>query len=176
MYALWFGTGGHDVHRGLVYAFWRRNLVEIQKRPWIYLITGRPITKKNSGRYVGTRGGRSRLLPSKQFEAYEEAALWQLRCQARPDIPLACPVNLRVEYYMPNRKGWPDLMGLIQATADILQDAEILADDGYIARLTGCQIAGIDKVNPRAEIIVMPLDPDQSVLYELHPDFIRGRK
>ncbi|MDY2852837.1 MAG: hypothetical protein SOT33_05010 [Acidaminococcus fermentans] len=67
-------------------------------------------------------------------------------------------------------------MGLIQATADILQDAEILADDGYIARLTGCQIAGIDKVNPRAEIIVMPLDPEQSVLYELHPDFTRGRE
>lgn len=149
---------------------------ESGKTRWAFLITGRPITKKNSGRYVRTRGGRSRLLPSKQFEAYEEAALWQLRCQARPDIPLACPVNLRVEYYMPNRKGWPDLMGLIQATADILQDAEILADDGYIARLTGCQIAGIDKVNPRAEIIVMPLDPDQSVLYELHPDFIRGRK
>lgn len=137
--------------------------MEIQKRPWIYLITGRPITKKNSGRYVKT-GGKSRLLPSKQFEAYEEAALWQLRCQARPDIPLACPVNLRVEYYMPNRKGWPDLMGLIQATADILQDAEILADDG------------IDKVNPRAEIIVTPLDPGQSVLYELHPDFTRIRK
>ena len=137
--------------------------MEIQKRPWIYLITGRPITKKNSGRYVKT-GGKSRLLPSMQFEAYEEGALWQLRCQARPDIPLACPVNLRVEYYMPNRKGWPDLMGLIQATADILQDAEILADDG------------IDKVNPRAEIIVTPLDPGQSVLYELHPDFTRIRK
>ena len=46
---------------------------------------------------------------------------------------------------MPNRKGWPDLMGLIQATADILQDAEILADDGHIASLTECRIAGIDK-------------------------------
>lgn len=149
--------------------------METQKRPWIYLITGRPITKKNSGRYVKT-GGRSRLLPSKQFEAYEEAALWQLRCQARPDIPLACPVNLRVEYYMPNRKGWPDLMGLIQATADILQDAEILADDGYVATLAGCRIAGIDKVNPRAEIIVTPLDPGQSVLYDLHPDFRKDEK
>lgn len=149
--------------------------METQKRPWIYLIPGRPITKKNSGRYVGT-GGRSRLLPSKQFEAYEEAALWQLRCQARPDIPLACPVNLQVEYYMPNRKGWPDLMGLIQATADILQDAEILADDGYVAALTGCRIAGIDKVNPRAEIIVTPLDPGQSVLYDLHPDFRKDEK
>ena len=67
-------------------------------------------------------------------------------------------------------------MGLIQATADILQDAEILADDGYVATLAGCRIAGIDKVNPRAEIIVMPLDPDQSVLYELHPDFTRERE
>lgn len=67
-------------------------------------------------------------------------------------------------------------MGLIQATADILQDAEILADDGYVAALTGCRIAGIDKVNPRAEIIVTPLDPGQSVLYDLHPDFTRVRK
>lgn len=148
---------------------------ESGKTRWAFLITGRPITKKNSGRYVRT-GGRSRLLPSKQFEAYEEAALWQLRCQARPDIPLDGPVTMSVRYYMPNRQGWPDLMGLIQATADILQDAEIIADDGYIESLDGCRIAGIDKVNPRAEIIVMPLDPDQSVLYELHPDFIRGRK
>ena len=149
--------------------------MEIEEKQWIYLVTGRPITKKNSGRYVRT-GGKSRLLPSKQFEAYEEAALWQLRCQARPDIPLACPVNLQVEYYMPNRKGWPDLMGLIQATADILQDADILADDGYVATLTGCRIAGIDKVNPRAEIIVTPMAPGQSVLYDLHPDFRKDEK
>ncbi len=142
---------------------------------WLYLITGRPITKKNSGRY-GKSGGRSRLLPSKQFEEYEKSALWQLRCQRRPDVPLACPVNLRVEYYMPNRKGWPDLMGLIQATADILQDAGILADDGYIATLIGCHIAGIDKAEPRAEIQVTTLTPEQSVLYELHPDFVRDRE
>ena len=142
---------------------------------WLYLITGRPITKKNSGRYVRP-GSKSCLLPSKQFEAYEKSALWQLRCQKRPDVPLACPVNLRVEYYMPNRKGWPDLMGLIQATADILQDAGILADDGYIAILTGCHIAGIDKAEPRAEIQVTTLNPDQSELYELHPDFVRNRK
>ena len=149
--------------------------MEIQKRPWIYLITGRPITKKNSGRYVRT-GGRSRLLPSKQFEAYEEAALWQLRCQARPDIPLDAPVALSVRYYMPNRQGWPDLMGLIQATADILQDAEIIADDGYIESLDGCRIAGIDKVNPRAEIFITPITPESSSLYALHPAFNRGKK
>lgn len=143
---------------------------------WKFLITGRPITKKNSGRYIGNRGGRSRLLPSKQFEAYEEAALWQLRCQARPDIPLDGPVAMTVRYFMPNRKGWPDLMGLIQATADILQDAEIIADDGYIESLDGCRIAGIDKVSPRAEIFVTTVDPGSSSLYDLHPALVKGRK
>lgn len=149
---------------------------ESGKTRWAFLITGRPITKKNSGRYVRTRGGKSHFLPSQQFEAYEEAALWQLRCQARPDIPLDGPVTMSVRYYMPNRQGWPDLMGLIQATADILQDAEIIADDGYIESLDGCRIAGIDKVNPRAEIFITPITPESSSLYALHPAFNRGKK
>ena len=67
-------------------------------------------------------------------------------------------------------------MGLIQATADILQDAEIIADDGYIESLDGCRIAGIDKVNPRAEIFITPITPESSSLYALHPAFNRGEK
>lgn len=148
----------------------------VKKERWVYLITGRPITKKNSGRYVRTRGGKSHFLPSQQFENYEKGALWQLRCQARPDTPLDGPVALCVRYYMPSRQGWPDLMGLIQATADIIQDAEIVADDGYIESLDGCRIAGIDKVNPRAEIIITPIAAESSGLYDLHPDFSKGRK
>ena len=135
-----------------------------------YLITGRPITKKNSSRYVRGKG-RSRLLPSPQFTAYEKDALWQLKIQTGPTEPITTPVSLKVEYYMPNRSGWPDLMGLVQATADILQDAGILADDGYIEDLDGTRIAGIDKLHPRAEIIVTELEKEKSTLYALHPDF-----
>lgn len=140
-----------------------------------YLITGRPITKKNSSRYVRVKG-RSRLLPSPQFTAYENTALWQLKIQTGAMEPIATPVSLKVEYYMPSGSSWPDLMGLVQATADILQDAGILADDGYIEDFNGTRIAGIDKLHPRAEIIVTTLDKDKSTLYGLHPDFKEKRK
>jgi Holliday junction resolvase RusA-like endonuclease len=46
------------------------------------------------------------------------------------------------------------LVGLIQATQDILQAAGILDDDKHVVLLDGSEIAGLDKVNPRAEIMI----------------------
>ena len=128
-----------------------------------FTIDGRPMTKKNS--MTKTCYG---LIQSKQYRDYEKAALCQLMTQKpRGFRTIDCAARMNVEYYMPNRKGWPDLFGLVQATADILEKAGIVEDDGYIADVVYSCIAGVDPVWPRAEIKVIPIPDDK--LNELHP-------
>lgn len=135
-----------------------------------FVIDGRPMTKKNS--MTKTRYG---LIQSKQYRAYEKAALGQLMTQKpRRFRTIACATRLNVEYYMPNRKGWPDLFGLVQATADILEKAGIVEDDGYIADVAYSCIAGVDPFWPRAEIKVIPMPDDK--LNELHPKLRKKSK
>lgn len=128
-----------------------------------YVIEGRPITKKNS--MQRTRYG---LIQSKQYREYEQSALLQLRPH-RPKKPIDCAVVMTAKYYMPNAKGWPDLFGLVQATADILESAGIIEDDGYIAEIGGSMIAGIDAEDPRVEITVSEITDLKYPLYKLHP-------
>lgn len=135
-----------------------------------FTIDGRPMTKKNS--MTKTRYG---LIQSKQYRDYEKAALCQLMTQKpRGFRAIACAARMNVEYYMPNRKGWPDLFGLVQATADILEKANILEDDGYIADVAFSCIAGVDPFWPRAEIKVIPMPDDK--LNELHPKLRKKSK
>lgn len=135
-----------------------------------FTIDGRPMTKKNS--MTKTRYG---IIQSRQYRDYEKAALCQLMTQKpRSFRTIACAARMNVEYYMPSRKGWPDLFGLVQATADILEKAGIVADDGYIADVAYSCIAGIDPVWPRAEIKVIPMPDDK--LNELHPKLKKSKK
>lgn len=129
-----------------------------------FTIDGRPITKKNS--MQKTRRG---LIQSKQYRQYEEAALWQLLNQKPKGLaPIGRAVKMEALYYMPDRRGWPDLFGLLQATADILEKAGIVENDGFIAEVGGSRIEGIDPEWPRVEVAVSELPP-AFVLNELHP-------
>lgn len=135
-----------------------------------FTIDGRPMTKKNS--MTKTRYG---LIQSKQYRDYEKMALCQLMTQKpRGFRAIECAVTMTAKYYMPNRKGWPDLFGLVQATADILEKANILEDDGYIADVAFSCIAGVDPVWPRAEIKVIPMPDDK--LNELNPKLRKKSK
>lgn len=135
-----------------------------------FTIDGRPMTKKNS--MTKTRYG---LIQSKQYRDYEKMALCQLMTQKpRGFRAIDCAARMNVEYYMPNRKGWPDLFGLVQATADILEKAGIVEDDGYIADVAYSCIAGVDPVWPRAEIKVIPLPDDK--LNKLNPKLRKKSK
>ena len=130
-----------------------------------YTIKGRPITKKNSQQR--TSHG---LIQSKQYRLYEKSAIWQLKAQDMPPEPITRPVILKVKYYMPNRQGWPDLLGLLQATADILEKAGILADDRLIYHIDdGSAIWGIDKDKPRAEIKISEITDFRHPAYHLDP-------
>lgn len=90
------------------------------------------------------------MLPSEAFVEYEKAALWQIPQRLRKNIDE--PMTVTCHYYLPNRRWWPDLVGLLQATSDILQTAHVIKDDKFIVSYGDSRIAGIDKQNPRVEI------------------------
>lgn len=118
-----------------------------------FYIPGRPYTKKNSGRYVG----KGRFLPSKQYSKYEKQAIPVLVSQKDKQglaEPISYPVVVTAIYTMKNRAGWPDLVGLMQATADILESAGILEDDRVIVMWDGSHIAGVDKEHPGTQIFI----------------------
>lgn len=112
---------------------------------------GRPTTKKNSGRIVFKNGKRI-IIPSEAYENYEDACLWQL---AGKKLHVPGIVVVECKYYLPNKRSWPDLIGLLQATSDILTKAGVIDDDKWICSYGESCIVGIDKENPRAEIRIM---------------------
>ena len=127
-------------------------------------LQGRPVTKKNSQRMVLAGNGRRFLIQSKRYLAYEKDCLWQIKgqltvysLQQRLPKPVLFPIigeiYLRVLYYMPDKRR-PDLLNLEQATADILEKARVIENDRNIVSFDGSRIVGIDKENPRCEIII----------------------
>ena len=114
-------------------------------------LKGRPATKKNSGRIV-SRNGKPIIIPSEAYKNYEDACMWQL---AGKKLHISGIVVVECKYYLQNKRSWPDLIGLLQATSDILTKAKIIDDDKWICSYGDSSIAGIDKENPRAEIRIM---------------------
>ena len=68
-------------------------------------------------------------------------------------FPIIGEINLQILYYMPDKRR-PDLLNLEQATADILEKARVIENDRNIVSFDGSRIAGIDKENPRVEIVI----------------------
>lgn len=87
------------------------------------VVYGRPTTKKNSSRIV-YHGKHPRVLPSKAFVDYEKDCLKQLQF-FKKRVNYKGPISVQCRYYMPDFRGWPDLVGLLQATSDILTTAEL---------------------------------------------------
>lgn len=114
-------------------------------------LKGRPTTKKNSGRII-SRNGKPIIIPSEAYKNYEDACMWQL---AGKKLHVSGIIVVECKYYLPNKRSWPDLIGLLQATSDILTKAKVIDDDKWICSYGDSCIAGIDKDNPRAEIRIM---------------------
>ena len=100
---------------------------------------------------VCKRGRLARLLPSKKYREYEEAALWCLRRKE----PITAPVNVQCLFYMPNARR-VDLVNLLEAACDVLVAAGVLADDNSdIVRSHDGSRVCIDRENPRTEIYIV---------------------
>lgn len=140
-----------------------------------FFIPGRPYTKKNSGRYVG----KGRFLPSKQYETYRDMAIPVLTAQKR-NLKLieaiGYPVRVTVFYTMENRSAWPDLVGLMQATADLLEETGILENDRFIVSWGNSHVGAVDKEHAGAEILIEKWNPEWGFdPYELDPKLARRK-
>lgn len=105
-----------------------------------------PVTKKNHGRIVW-HGKTPKLLPSSQFEQYQEAAGWYLK-----PLGIDGPVNVQCRFYMPTRR-IVDLVGLLQSVDDVLVHYGVLKDDNsrIVVSHDGSRVFW-DKEHPRTEI------------------------
>jgi Holliday junction resolvase RusA-like endonuclease len=119
-----------------------------------FVLKGRPITKKNHQRVIPavskTGATYHRPIQSESYQNYEIDCLWQLKSYQGPKF--TGKVNLKCIYWMKDFSSWPDLIGLLQATGDILQKSGVIANDRNIISLDGSKIAGVDGKNPRVEI------------------------
>lgn len=138
------------------------------EKPYSFILYGQPVTKKNSSTIVS---GHARILPSKPYREYEKMCKQQMIKMPAPLPHFETGVMLTVKYWLRNRAHYPDLVGLMQATADIIADDMkviygkkqlikrwFLSDDRIIKRWDGTRIAGVDAARPRAEITITPLD------------------
>ena len=121
-----------------------------------FTIPGPPRTKKNHQRLISV-GGRPRVIPSKDYEQYEQTALWRL---PRLREAIREPVNVKCVYYMPTRRR-VDLVNLLEATCDILVKGRVLADDncGVVASHDGSRVL-YDRDDPRAEITITSVNTE----------------
>ena len=112
-------------------------------------ILGDPRTKKNSQRLVRA-GWRVIPIASKAYEQYRDDFIRQITGDRRKGINT--PVNVKCVYYMRTQRR-VDLVNLIEATNDLLVDANVLADDNsrIIASHDGSRVM-YDRMNPRVEI------------------------
>lgn len=115
---------------------------------------GNPITKKNHNQMVMVKG-KLIIIPSKPYKEYEQMAK---QFMPQLDEPIDYPVNLKVSYFMGNRRKC-DITNLLQATCDILVKYKVLADDNYtiVSSTDGTRVF-YDKENPRCEIYIEKLD------------------
>lgn len=118
--------------------------------PLRFTIPVAPRTKKNSQRIV-TIGGHPRVIPSRAYKDYEEAAGYYL-----PHLkePISAPVNVSAVFYMPTRRR-VDLVNLEEALLDVLVRYGVLDDDNskIVAMMDGSRV-DYDKEYPRTECFI----------------------
>ena len=138
-----------------------------------FIIYGQPATKKNSSTIVS---GRAKIIPSKPYREYEKMFKQQMMRLPQPLPHYTTGVQVTAKYWLRNKSHYPDLVGLMQATADLISDDTkviygkrqlikrwLLSDDRIIKHWGDTRIAGIDPGNPRVEITITPMavDPNQ---------------
>ena len=116
-----------------------------------FVIALAPVTKKNSQQIVRL-GKRYSIVPSKQYKAYEKAAMLFIPTNTYSGI--TAPVTVQALFYMPTRRR-VDLTNLLEALDDTLVRAGLLADDNcrIIVSHDGSRVL-YDKDHPRTEITI----------------------
>lgn len=147
-----------------------------------FVITGRPTTKKTSGRIItitpkGQKRstcracnrvfGRTIMLPSEAYEEWEGNALSQMPgiklqlARAGVTLPLVGLVSIEAHIYREANVG--DVAGFHQAIGDMLQKAGIIKNDVQIEDWDGTRRLK-DAARPRVEIFITTIDATQETL------------
>lgn len=116
------------------------------------IITGKPRSKKNSGRIVRTAAGRPFLLPSKTSGEWNREAMRQLRQQYHGD-PLTGPLAVTYRFYRANNLHEADLANYVNAVDDALQAAGVIANDRLIVQSHASKHLAPEEA-PRVELTI----------------------
>lgn len=109
-------------------------------------------TKKNHGQIITLKTGRTMMLPSKQYQAFEREVVRFVKNNLEIQEPIESPINLCCKFYK-DRNYKADLVGYLQAIQDALVKAGVFKDDNHfiIASTDGSEVS-LDKDNPRIEV------------------------
>lgn len=117
------------------------------------IIKGRTPSKKNSKTMV-CKGNRPILLPSNNYSKWHKDASLQIKQQNIQSIKGRIDKVVATFYAPDNRKF--DLSNKFESIADLLVDNGIIEDDNYnIIPDVHMIFGGVDKTNPRVEIILL---------------------
>lgn len=114
-----------------------------------------PRTKKNSSR-VMRFGKFNKIMPSKQFIAFQNDAVPQLESAMLGRPPITCDVNASVVFWRDALRGDP--VNFYEAIADVLERARIIVDDKQILTWTGSRVAK-DAARPRLHVVLTKAYP-----------------
>lgn len=108
-------------------------------------ILGQPYSKANSRRLV-SHNNKPMFIKSQEALSYQQSALWQLKTQVKQTYTGPVAVEMTI-YYKTQR---PDLDESL--ILDIMEKAGVYKNDRQVKQKH--IFHGIDKENPRAEILV----------------------
>lgn len=114
-------------------------------------ISGRIPSKKNSKR-VFARENRVIVIPSENHEVWYEEQSYLIK-RFRPKKPIEkCEVE--ITFYAPDKRK-ADLSNKAESIMDLLVDNLFIVDDNwFVCGDLPLHFGGVDKINPRAEIII----------------------
>lgn len=117
------------------------------------IITGNPITKKNSQQiFRNKKTGKTFIAPSKQYKEYEKQCFEGIK--DFQNLNIDTKINVKCVYYMKTKRK-VDITNLMNATHDILVKYNVIADDNnsIVQSVDGSRVK-CDKDNPRVEITI----------------------
>ncbi len=120
-----------------------------------YVINGNPTVKKNTQKVVRSRG-RSFVVYSAQYRAWEKQASIEIAIQGTPMQPIDYPVLLVCKFFMQTKRR-VDLSALYEGIQDVLVKSGVLADDNssIVQGHDGSRVL-LDRERPRIEVAIVP--------------------
>lgn len=133
-------------------------------------IPGRLVTKKNNVQPIVISGHAS-IGYTSAYKAWEKMAAAALAAQwgavFREPIPAYVDLELQVLTYLPDRRGWPDLVATYEGPQDVLEahrrtcppkcrrHSGVISNDRQVFGHTGSARL-VDPANPRVELVLTP--------------------